>query len=75
MDHSPIYLEVSGAHPKPKAPFKFNHVSLQDPEYINMVSELWAANPIDRYDSLAKGFYHNLSKLKHLFINWAKEKH
>eukprot|EP00253_Pinus_taeda_P025948 PITA_25948 len=74
-DHSLIYLEVFGPHPKPKAPFKFNHVWLQDPAYINMVSEFWAANPIDRFDSLAKGFCHNLSQLKHLSINWEKEKH
>lgn len=60
-NHSPIYLEVFGPHPKPKAPFKLNHVWLQDPEYINMVSEFWVANPIDRFDSLTKGFYHNLS--------------
>jgi len=38
-DHSPIYLEILGPHPKPKAPFKFNHVWLQDPSYISMVSE------------------------------------
>jgi len=40
-----------------------------------MVSEFWATNPIDRFDSLAKGLCHNLSQLKHLSINWAKEKH
>eukprot|EP00253_Pinus_taeda_P015017 PITA_15017 len=74
-DHSPIYLEVLGPHPKPKAPFKFNHVWLQDPAYISLVSDFWVANPINRFDSLAKGFYNNLSNLKHLSINWAREKH
>eukprot|EP00253_Pinus_taeda_P027066 PITA_27066 len=36
---------------------------------------LEAANPIDRFYSLAKGFYNNLSKPNHLSINWAREKH
>eukprot|EP00253_Pinus_taeda_P025238 PITA_25238 len=53
-DHSPIYLEIAGPTQKPKAPYKFNHVWLQDPSYIRMVSDYWAANPIDRSDSLAK---------------------
>eukprot|EP00253_Pinus_taeda_P033192 PITA_33192 len=75
FDHSPIYLEVLGSHPKPKSPFKFNHVWLQDPAYISMVTDFWVANPIDRSDSLAKGLCNNLSKLKHLSIKWAREKH
>lgn len=68
-DHSPIYLEVLGPHPKPKAPFKFNHVWLYDPAYISLVSDFWVANPINRFDSLAKGFCNILSKLKHLREN------
>lgn len=55
-DHSPIYLEVFSPHPKPKAPFKFNHGWLPDPSYINLVSNYWKANPIDRHESLIKGF-------------------
>lgn len=74
-DHSPIYLEILGPHYKPKAPFKFNHVWLQDPTYVRIVTDFWVANPIDRSDSLEKGFCSNLSKLKHLFISWAREKH
>lgn len=73
-DHYPIYLEILGPPKKPKAPFKFNHDWLQDPTYINMVKELWTQNPIDRSDTLAKGFCSNLSQLKHLFIKWAREK-
>jgi len=40
-----------------------------------MVSDFWPINPIDRSNSMAKGFCLNLSKLKHLSINWAREKH
>jgi len=39
-----------------------------------MVTEFWVANPIDRTDSLAKGFCSNPSQLKHLSVNWAREK-
>jgi len=58
-----------GPHPKPKAPFKFNHVWLYDPAYISLVSDFWAANPINIFDSLAKGFCNILSKIKHLREN------
>jgi len=40
-----------------------------------MVKEFWTSNPIDRSESLAKGFCSNLSQLKHLSIKWAKEKY
>eukprot|EP00253_Pinus_taeda_P033720 PITA_33720 len=73
-DHSPIYLEILGPHPKPKAPYKFNHTWLQDRGFTNLVSDFWKAHPIDREAYLAKGFCKNLTLLKHLAINWAKEK-
>jgi len=38
-DHSPIYLEILGPHSKPKSPFKFNHVWLQDLGYIKLVTD------------------------------------
>lgn len=58
----PIYLEILGPPQKPKAPLKFNHVWLQDPTYVRMVSDFWAANLIDRSDSMTKGVCLNLSK-------------
>eukprot|EP00253_Pinus_taeda_P031947 PITA_31947 len=73
-NHYPIYLELSGPTTKPKSPFKFNHGWLQDPSYIKLVKDFWTHNPIDRSDSLAKGFCMNLSQLKHLSIEWAREK-
>eukprot|EP00253_Pinus_taeda_P005582 PITA_05582 len=73
-DHYPIYLELSGPSKKPKAPFKFNHGWLQDPSYIKLVKDYWTQNPIDRADTLAKGFCMNLSQLKHRSIEWAREK-
>lgn len=73
-DHYPIYLELSGPNKKPKAPFKFNHGWLQDPSYIKLVKDYWTQNPIDRADTLAKGFCMNLSQLKHRSIEWAREK-
>eukprot|EP00253_Pinus_taeda_P026585 PITA_26585 len=73
-DHYPIYLELSGPNKKPKAPFKFNHGWLQDPSYIKLVKDYWTQNPIDWADSLAKGFCMNLSQLKHMSIEWAREK-
>jgi len=73
-DHYAIYLEILGPHNKPKSPFNFNHGWLQDPSYINMVRDFWTQNPIDRSDSLAKGFCTNLSNLKKLSIVWAREK-
>jgi len=74
-DYYPIYLEILGPHKKPKAPFKFNYSWLQDPTYITMVKEFWTQNPIDRSETLEKGFCSNLSQLKHLSINWAREKY
>lgn len=41
---------------------------------MKLVSDYWMAHPIDREASLAKGFCKNLIELKHLVINWAKEK-
>eukprot|EP00253_Pinus_taeda_P035172 PITA_35172 len=73
-DHYPIYLELSGPNKKPKAPFKFNHGWLHDPSYIKLVKDYWTQNPIDWADSLAKGFCKNLSQLKHMSIEWAREK-
>eukprot|EP00253_Pinus_taeda_P024332 PITA_24332 len=73
-DHSHIYLKILGPHHKPKAPFKFNHVWLQDPKYISLVTGFWSTNPINREESLMKCFCNSLSKLKHLSITWAREK-
>lgn len=74
-DHPPIYLEVSSPPIKPRAPFKFNSVWLQDPSYIELVTNHWAQNPPSQYHSRAKGFYQNFLQLKKLTIKWAKEKH
>eukprot|EP00253_Pinus_taeda_P034258 PITA_34258 len=38
-DHSPILLEILGPHHKPKAPFKFNHVWLQDQDFTKLAKE------------------------------------
>lgn len=73
-DHSPIFLEILGPHHKPKAPFKFNHIWLQDQDFMKLVSDYSKAHPINREASLTKGFCKNLSELKHIVINWAKEK-
>eukprot|EP00253_Pinus_taeda_P012292 PITA_12292 len=73
-DHSPIHLEILGPLAKPKAPFKFNHTWLQDQDFIKLVSDFWQTYPINREASLARGFCKNLTKLKHIVINWAKEK-
>eukprot|EP00253_Pinus_taeda_P008490 PITA_08490 len=73
-DHSPIYLEIDGPHSKPKAPFKFNHTWTQDQDFMKLVNDFWRAHPIDRETSLARGFCCNLNLLKHLTINWAREK-
>jgi len=73
-DHSHILMEILGPHPKPKAPFKFNHFWLQDPSFSKIVSDFWLAHPIDRESSLARGFVKNLTELKHIVIEWAKVK-
>jgi len=67
-DHSPINLEILGPNSKPKSPFKLNHVWLQDPGYIKLVTDYLKANPISGHRSLAEGFCHNLSHLKQLSI-------
>ena len=72
-DHAPIYLEILGPKAKPKSPYKFNHVWLQEPRYIKMVTDYWKENIISSHRSLAEGFCHNLSQLKHLSISWAIE--
>jgi len=72
-NHSPIYLEILGLEAIPKSPYKFNHVWLHEPRYIKMVTDYWKENPILSHRSLAEGFYHNLSQLKHLSISWAIE--
>ena len=73
-DHSPIYLEILGLDAKPKAPFKFNHVWLQDEGYIKLVKDYWTSHPISGHRSAVEGLCHNLSQLKHLSIERAKEK-
>eukprot|EP00253_Pinus_taeda_P004659 PITA_04659 len=73
-DHSPIHLEILGPLAKPKAPFKFNHTWLQDQDFIKLVSDFWQTHPINKEASLARGFCKNLTELKHIVINWAKEK-
>eukprot|EP00253_Pinus_taeda_P027637 PITA_27637 len=73
-DHSPIHLEILGPLAKPKAPFKFNHTWLKDQNFTKLVSDFWQTHPINREASLARGFCKNLSELKHIVINWAKEK-
>eukprot|EP00253_Pinus_taeda_P024074 PITA_24074 len=35
-DHSPIMMEILGPHQKPKSPFKFNHLWIQDQSFTNM---------------------------------------
>eukprot|EP00253_Pinus_taeda_P004922 PITA_04922 len=42
--------------------------------FIKLVTEYWKTHPINREASLAKGFCKNLTELKHIVINWAKEK-
>jgi len=73
-DHSPILMQILGPHLKPKAPFKFNHLWLLDQSFSKLVTDFWKAHPIDRESSMARGFVKNLTELKHIVINWAKEK-
>lgn len=73
-NHSPIYLEILGPDAKPKAPFKFNHVWLQDEGYTCLVKDFWTSHPITNHRSTTEGFCHNLSQLKQLTMAWAKEK-
>eukprot|EP00253_Pinus_taeda_P014598 PITA_14598 len=73
-DHNPIYLEILGPSKKPKAPYKFNHTWLKDPTFIKLIKEYWSSHPIDDSESYAKGFCRNLTELKHISIQWAKEK-
>eukprot|EP00253_Pinus_taeda_P029489 PITA_29489 len=40
-----------------------------------VISDYWLAHPINGGESLARGFCKNLLEIKHLSINWAKEKH
>eukprot|EP00253_Pinus_taeda_P031311 PITA_31311 len=39
-----------------------------------MLADYWNSHPISDTESLAKGFYRNLSQIKHISIKWAKEK-
>eukprot|EP00253_Pinus_taeda_P004952 PITA_04952 len=73
-DHSPILLEILGPQAKPKAPFKFNHTWLQDQDFHRLVSKYWKSHPISREATAARGFCKNLQELKHIVINWAREK-
>jgi len=73
-DHSPIAMEIQGPQLKPKAPYKFNHLWLQDPSFTNLITDFWRAHPIDRETSMARGFVKNLTELKNIVISWAREK-
>eukprot|EP00253_Pinus_taeda_P032143 PITA_32143 len=73
-DHSPIYLEITGPPIKPRAPFKFNSIWLQDPSFIEMVKTHWAHNSSPQHHSKAPGFYQKFLLLKKLTIKWAKDK-
>eukprot|EP00253_Pinus_taeda_P012560 PITA_12560 len=52
-DHSPIYLEITGPHIKPRAPFKFNSIWLWDTGFIEMVKTHWAQNSSPLHHSKA----------------------
>lgn len=56
-DHLLILLQVSGATIKPRSPFKFFAGFLQDPDYINMVSEYWGLQPPLREKRKAVDFW------------------
>eukprot|EP00253_Pinus_taeda_P027166 PITA_27166 len=73
-NQNPIYLEIQGPFRKPKAPFKFNPTWLMDQNYTQMIKDFWASHPIQGSAPLAKGFCRNLAEIKHLTIEWAREK-
>lgn len=73
-NHSPIFLEILGPEVKPRAPFKFNHIWLQDEEYIKLIKDYWVSHPISNNRMTAEGLCHNPSKLKQITKTWTKEK-
>eukprot|EP00253_Pinus_taeda_P023181 PITA_23181 len=73
-DHLPIFLQITGPTKKPCAPFKFFAGHLKDPDFINMVTEYWSAQPPLRDQRMAVDFCLRLNELKTLTKDWAKRK-
>lgn len=73
-DHLPIYLQIFGPSKKPRAPFKFFIGHLKDPDFINLVTEFWRAQPPLREQRMATDFYVQLKKLKTMIEAWSRQK-
>lgn len=74
FDHRSIYLELTAAHNKPKAPFKFNSTWLKDAGYMKAVSDYWKAHTVGSEGLIAEGFARNMCELKKISIEWARRK-
>ena len=74
LDHSPIYLKLDGASPKPKSPFKFYSTCLRDEVYQLMVKHTWQETNLFDDQSMATYFAEKLNLLKKKTIIWTREK-
>eukprot|EP00253_Pinus_taeda_P002123 PITA_02123 len=78
FDHSPIFLEILGPDAKPKAPFKFNHVWLQNEGYTKLIKDYWATHPITNHRSVTEddrnlGFTSHAEKSKLIALELQKD--
>lgn len=73
-DHLPIFLQVSGPIKKPHSPIKLFSGHLQDPDFINLVTDFWGSQPPLRAQRMAADFCERLKSLRIKTEDWSKRK-
>lgn len=73
-DHLPIFLQVSGPTKKPRSTFKFFSGHLQDPDFINLVTNFCRSQPPLRAQRMAADFCERLKALRIMTEDWSKRK-
>eukprot|EP00253_Pinus_taeda_P033624 PITA_33624 len=72
--HLPIYLQISSPSKLPRAPYKLFTGYLKDPDFINLVTEFWRAQPPLREHRMAANFYVQLKNLSAMTKDWSRRK-
>ena len=70
----PIYLEFLSSPKKPTNPFKLCATWLKNEEVIRLIHSNWIPYPVDEDTHAATHFAQNLSQIKSLLKEWARNK-
>jgi len=69
-DHVPVCLQLDVESHDSHYPFKFNHMWLEDPEFVEMVKHFWATVDYGEGRFFMDRFMGKLRKLKKVVKNW-----